>query len=137
MAKTLQIEIVTHSGIAYQGEVDSLVAPGIEGYFGMLPRHAPLIAELAIGDLRLRQGTRWTHFAIGGGILHLRDGRVVVMADSAELATDIDVDRARQAEQRARGRLALRRAADIDNRRAEIALARAVNRLRVASMPPD
>jgi F-type H+-transporting ATPase subunit epsilon len=132
MAKKLHIEIVTHDGIVFQGEADSLVAPGVAGYFGMLPHHAPLIAELGIGDLRLRQGAHWRHIAISGGILHIRDGRVVVMADAAELAQDIDVTRARQAVERARQRLTRRRAPDIDTNRAEVALTRAVNRLRVA-----
>jgi len=137
MAKQLQIEVVTHDGITFQGEADGLVAPGVQGYFGMLPHHAPLIAELGIGDLRLRHGNLWTHFAVTGGILHIRDGQVVIMADAAEPAQEIDVARAREAAARARERLARRREADVDTRRAEVALTRAMNRLRVAGAPLD
>ena len=137
MAKKLQIEIVTHDGIVFQGEADSLVAPGQEGYFGMLPHHAPLIAELSIGDLRLRTGDTWTHIAVSGGILHIRDGQVVIMADAAEPAQDIDVTRAEQAAERARQRLTTRTAPDLDAQRAHAALMRALNRLRVATTPPN
>lgn len=134
MAKQLHIEIVTHDGVTFEGDADGLIAPGVDGYFGMLPHHAPLIAELGIGDLRIRRGDNWQHFAVSGGILHLRDAQVVVMADSAEPATAIDVERAREAAQRARERLAQRRNSEIDAQRAEIALTRALNRLRVAEV---
>lgn len=130
MRTKLSIEIVTHDGIAYQSEADGLVAPGVDGYFGLLPRHAPMIAELGIGDLRVRHGTEWEHFALAGGILHIRDGNVVIMADTIEKAAEIDLDRARAAAERARQRLTTR-APDVDLRRAEIALVRAMNRLRV------
>lgn len=132
MANELHIEIVTHDGVTFQGDADGLIAPGVDGYFGMLPHHAPLIAELGIGDLRVRRGERWEHFAVSGGILHLRDGQVVIMADAAEPAGAIDIDRARQAADRARERLEQRRSADVDTNRAEVALVRALNRLRVA-----
>lgn len=131
MRTKLSVEIVTHEGVAYQGEADGVVAPGVDGYFGMLPRHAPMIAELGIGDLRVRHGTEWQHFALAGGILHIRDGAVVIMADTIEKADEIDIERARAAAERARQRLASR-AADTDLRRAEISLVRALNRLRVA-----
>lgn len=132
MAKHLSVEIVTHDGVVFSGDADGLVAPGLDGYFGMLPNHAPLIAELGIGDLRLRHGQKWEHFAISGGILHLRDGQALVMADAAEAATAIDIQRAEEAAERARQRLAQRGSAGIDVTRAEIALTRALNRLRVA-----
>ena len=130
MRTKLSVEIVTHEGVAYQGEADGLVAPGTDGYFGLLPRHAPLIAELGVGDLRLRHKDQWEHFALAGGILHVRDGEVVIMADTIEKADAIDVDRARGAADRARERLTTR-TPDTDLRRAELSLLRAVNRLRV------
>ena len=130
MHTKLSVEIVTHEGVAYQGEADGLVAPGVDGYFGLLPRHAPMIAELGVGDLRLRHGAQWEHFALAGGILHVRDGAVVIMADTIEHATQIDVERARASAERARQRLASR-PPDVDLRRAELAMLRALNRLRV------
>jgi F-type H+-transporting ATPase subunit epsilon len=132
MANQLHIEIVTHDGITFEGEADGLIAPGTDGYFGMLPHHAPLIAELGIGDLRVRLGSDWRHFAISGGILHLRDSRVLIMADAAEPSDAIDLERARAAMDRAKQRLAHRGAGDIDMQRAEVALVRAINRMRVA-----
>jgi len=139
MPKQLHIEIVTHDGVTFQGDADGLIAPGHDGYFGMLPHHAPIIAELGIGDLRVRRGEQWSHFAVSGGILHLRDSDVVVMADTAEPAAEIDVERARRAADRARERLGQRRKIEIDTARAEIALMRALNRLHVAefSTPGD
>jgi F-type H+-transporting ATPase subunit epsilon len=133
MRTKLSVEIVTHEGIAYQGEADGVVAPGVEGYFGLLPRHAPMIAELGIGDLRVRHGSDWVHFALAGGILHIRDGAVVIMADTIEKADQIDIDRARAAAERARQRLTSR-PPETDLRRAEISLVRALNRLRVAGV---
>lgn len=130
MRTKLSIEIVTHEGVMYQGEADGLVAPGTDGYFGLLPHHAPMIAELGVGDLRLRHQDQWAHFALAGGILHVRDGEVVIMADTIEKAEEIDFDRARAAIERARDRLASR-TPDTDLRRAELSLLRAVNRLRV------
>ncbi|MEN6304147.1 MAG: ATP synthase F1 subunit epsilon, partial [Armatimonadia bacterium] len=112
------MEIVTPEGPIYTGEVDGLVAPGINGYFGLLPNHAPLIAELGIGDLRLRQGTEWQHFAVAGGMLHIRDGKVTIIGDAVERAADIDIKRAEQAAERARERLARRLELDIDPVRA-------------------
>ncbi|MEN6400739.1 MAG: F0F1 ATP synthase subunit epsilon [Armatimonadia bacterium] len=135
MHKQLHVEIVTPEGPIYTGEVDGLVAPGINGYFGLLPNHAPLIAELGIGDLRLRQGTEWQHFAVAGGMLHIRDGKVTIIGDAVERAADIDIKRAEQAAERARERLARRLELDIDPVRAEIALVRALNRLKVAGRP--
>lgn len=132
MRKTLTVEMVTPEGVVFAGEVDGLIAPGVDGYFGLLPNHAPIVAELGIGDLRARQGTKWQHFAVSGGILHLREGEVTVIGDAVERATDIDVERARTAADRARERLARHAELDIDPIRAELALMRAVNRMRVA-----
>ncbi|MEN6547494.1 MAG: F0F1 ATP synthase subunit epsilon [Armatimonadia bacterium] len=135
MHKQLHVEIVTPEGPIYTGEVDGLVAPGINGYFGLLPNHAPLIAELGIGDLRLRQGTEWQHYAVAGGMLHIRDGKVTIIGDAVERAADIDIERAEQAAERARERLARRLELEVDPVRAEIALVRALNRLKVAGRP--
>lgn len=135
MHKQLHVEIVTPEGPAYTGEADGLVAPGVEGYLGLLPNHAPLIAELGIGELRLRHGKDWEYFAIAGGMLHLREGQVTIIGDVVERAADIDVERAEQAAERARERLARRQTAEVDPLRAEVALMRALNRLRVADKP--
>lgn len=136
MADSLAVEIVTQEGLVYQGVVDSLVAPGLDGYFGTLPHHAPIIAELGIGELRLRQGASWQQFALSGGIFHLAERRAIVMADAVEPVDGIDVERAREAVKRARERL--NQSHDdhsIDVTRAHLALMRALNRLRVVGAP--
>ena len=136
MADRLHVEIVTQEGVVYEGQVDSLVAPGVSGYFGTLPHHAPLIAELTVGELRLREAEGWQQFAISGGIFHLAERRAIVMADAVEPVAGIDVERARAALRRARERLQPgRRPPNLDVGRAQLALARALNRLRVAGAP--
>jgi F-type H+-transporting ATPase subunit epsilon len=112
--------------------IQSLVAPGVEGYFGVLARHAPMVAELTTGELSVlnEQGER-DFFAISGGYLEVGMDRVVVLADASEAAEEINLDRARAAERRARERLAGQQR-EVDMTRAESALRRAINRLRVA-----
>ena len=137
MRGKLSVEIVTQEGVPYQGEVEGVVAPGVGGYFGVLPRHAPLIAELGVGDLRLREGAEWEHFALAGGIFHVRDGVAVVLADAVEAAEEIDVQRAQEAHGRAIHRLRLAKGGpDVDVERAKAALMRALNRLRIAGAKP-
>lgn len=132
MALTLYVQIVTPEGVIFAEEAEGLIAPGWDGYLGMLPRHAPLIAQLGIGEVRIRQNNQWRYFAVSGGVLQFRQGRALILADAAEEACNIDVARAEQAAQRAQQRLAHRRDPQIDVARAEAALRRALNRLHVA-----
>lgn len=111
--------------------VSSLVAPGSEGYFGVLARHARMVAELGIGELRIVEeegGQRL--FALSGGFLDVGEEGVTLLADTAEEAGEIDVARARAAKERAQQRVR-QREADTDVHRAEVALRRALNRLHV------
>jgi len=112
--------------------ISSLVAPGVDGYFGVLARHAPMVAALAAGELSLadEQGRR-RFFALGGGFLEVAWDEVTILADAAEPAVEIDVARAHVAEGRARQRLASHDP-HVDVARAEAALRRALNRLRIA-----
>lgn len=133
MPATYRLEIVTQHGVSFDGHVESLRAPGAEGSFGVRPGHAPMIAELTIGAILVRDAARAERvFACSGGILEVSPTGVVVLADAIEESAEIDVERARQAEERARDRLRQRSSPDIDTLRAEIALARALNRLRTA-----
>lgn len=136
-AGKLQVEIVTPQGVVYRGEADGVVAPGVEGYFGVLPRHAPTIAELGVGEVRVRHDRNWERYAISSGVMHIRDRTAVIMAEAIEPAESIDVERARRAAERARERLRLRLGADVDVQRAQFALARALNRLKVAGAGID
>jgi F-type H+-transporting ATPase subunit epsilon len=97
----IHVEIITQERQVYSDDVDIVVAPGIEGEMGILPNHAPLITTLSVGQLRLRKGEEEEHFAIGGGVLEVRPDKVVVLADSAEVADEIDVTRAEAARERA------------------------------------
>lgn len=126
-----RLEIVTAERSVYSDEVDLVVAPGTEGELGILPRHAPLLTALSYGDLRIRKGSEEFDIAVGGGFLEVRTDKVVVLADMAERAEEIDVARAETARQRAQEQIALGpNVADLI--RAEAALRRAETRLRVA-----
>lgn len=127
----LRLEVVTAERNVFDGDVDSVVAPGIEGELGILPRHAPLLTILQPGELRVRTGPEEFGLAIGGGFMEVRDDRVLVLADSAERTEEIDLERARAAEERARTLLAERRPG-VDLAAAQTALRRSQVRLRVA-----
>ena len=136
--QSLQVEIVTPEGGVYKGAVEMVVVPGVEGELGVMRHHQPLVTLLAVGETRLNLPDGQNEYvATGIGYAQVLFDRVLVVADQAELAGAIDVERARAAEERARARLALRgdpaAKAEVDFYRAEQALKRAMNRLRVAS----
>lgn len=126
-----QLEVVTAEHSVYSDEVDMVTVPGIDGELGILPHHAPLLTTLSFGELVIQKGRDETIVAIGGGFLEVRPDKVVVLADMAERAEEIDVTRAEEARRRAQERLALP-AMQADLMRAESALRRAETRLRVA-----
>lgn len=97
----LLLEIVTPEKLAFSEEVDSVQVPGIEGELGILPHHAPLVSMLGVGELRIRRGGTEESFAIAGGFLQVRPDKVVVMAETADLASEIDLDRAQEARREA------------------------------------
>ncbi len=128
----LHVEIVAPGGRVFQGEAESVGAPGVEGAFQVLTDHAPMIAAFEVGPLFVDPsgGERIT-FATSGGFLEVLDNTVTVLAETAEPEDQIDVERARSAEARAREHIS--RAEDTaERRRAERDLERARNRLRVA-----
>jgi F-type H+-transporting ATPase subunit epsilon len=97
----LRLEVVSQHEELFSGEVDVVLAPGTEGQLGILPNHAPLIAQLAIGELVARSGDEEYAFAVHGGFLHVLPEDVIVLADVAERVEEIDIERAEQARQRA------------------------------------
>jgi F-type H+-transporting ATPase subunit epsilon len=127
----LSIEVVTPNRIVYCGEVQMVRAPGGRGSFQVLPMHAPLLSTLTVGelDLRVADGQERT-LAVSGGFIEVMDDRVTVLAEAAEFAEEIDMERAEHAIVRAREHLAMKE--EIDKERAEAALHRAINRLRIA-----
>jgi F-type H+-transporting ATPase subunit epsilon len=128
----LLLEIVTPERLAYSDEVDSVVLPGSEGELGVLPHHAPLVTTLGAGELRIRKGGQEETFAVFGGFLQVRPDKVVVMAESADLSAEIDLEKAREARAAAEKALesGFHEAADLSAARA--ALQQALLRIRVA-----
>ena len=133
MADRLTLEVATPSRLVVSEAVDEVVVPGIEGYFGVLPGHAPLLSTLGIGELTYRSGREESHLAIAGGFAEVRNDKVIVLADSAERPDEIDRARAERARDRAERRLGGRSQEEIDYVRCASALARALTRLQVAS----
>lgn len=127
----LQLEVVTAERVVFSDEVDRLVAPGLEGALGILPRHAPLMSVLGIGELRITRGAEVTELAIGGGFMEVLNDRVTVLADSAERADEIDEARAEEAIQRAQRALSERGSAQ-SSAVFDASLRKAQIRLRVA-----
>lgn len=127
----LYVEIVAPDGHVFQGEAESVRAPGVEGSFQVLTDHAPMLAAFDVGPLFVTtdSGERVV-FATSGGFLEVLNNTVTVLAETAEPAEEIDVERARQAEARALEYLE-RGGDDADRQRAERDLERARNRLRV------
>ena len=123
---------MTPERVIYSDDVDAIIAPGVEGQLGILPHHAPLITMLQPGELRVRKGEEETCIAIYGGFLEVRPDRVIVLADAAERAEEIDVARAEEAKRRAEQQMASRVLTEVDKAQAEAALRRSLVQLKVA-----
>ena len=106
MARTLIAEIVTPEKIVYTNEVEMVVAPTIDGEIGVLPLHAPLVGALKAGEVRVKIGEAIEWFAVSGGYVQVHEDKVIILADDAEIASQIDVERARQALKLAQERIA-------------------------------
>jgi F-type H+-transporting ATPase subunit epsilon len=117
--------------MVFSEDVDLVVAPGVEGELGILPHHTPLMTMLQPGELRVKKGGEEVSLAVSGGFLEVRPDRVIVLADAAERAEEIDLARAEEAKRRAQERLS-RHTPDIDAARAEAALRRSLARISVA-----
>lgn len=131
--KTLVLEVVTPDRQVIQTDADIVVLPGVQGQFGVLVNHIPFLSALEIGEMYYRKGSQMEYLFIGGGFAEVTGEKVTVLADSAELGKEIDVERARRARERAEKRLAAGRAAEIDWARAEAALRRSIARMKAAS----
>ncbi len=128
----LRLDIVTVERLVYSEDVDMVIAPGIEGQLGILPHHAPLLTALTFGELQVKRGDEVESFAIGGGFMEVQPDHVVVLADTAERAEEIDLARAEAARRRAEERLRARSRNDVDFARAHAALRRSLTRIKVA-----
>jgi F-type H+-transporting ATPase subunit epsilon len=130
----IQLEVVTPERLVLSTEVDEISAPGALGYFGVLPGHTPFLATLGVGEVGYRIGNQWEYLAITWGYAEVLPNKVTLLTETAEMAEEIDIERAERAKRRAEERLRewSTTAADVDFDRASIALQRALLRLQVA-----
>ena len=132
MANNFILEIVTPARKVISKEVSSVVLPTSNGYMGILVNHAPLISSLGLGILKYKSEGKEEHVAVYEGFMEVSKNKVSIMADDAECAGEIDVERAKRAEESARENLKKRD--DVDTLQAEIALRKAIIRLRTARL---
>ncbi len=134
MGQQIRLEVVTPSGAKVDEDVDIVNAPGFGGDFGVLANHAPFLSTIRIGTLTYENGNKRESLMVSGGFCEVSNNKITFLVESAEAGTDIDVDRAMKAKERAEKRLnqSAQQTEELNRRRAEIALQRAVARLKVA-----
>ena len=137
----LRFELVSPKGSVFEGDVSMVVLPSVTGEMGIMPRHAPLVTQLSIGRLRaLTSEGKWLVFAVSEGFAKVQFNKVIVLADSAEEAEDIDLARVQKSLERALHRLEMYHQGtvpegeEVDPYREQLAIRRARNRLKVAEM---
>src|SRR5579859_2967615 len=131
MAQSLTLRVVTPERMVVETTAEELQIPGKKGYLGILPGHAPLITELAVGEITYRSGQETGRVAVAWGFAEVLPDKVTILAETAEKAEDIDVARAQRARDRAQERLT-KATQDLDYSRCQVALQRAETRLAVA-----
>ena len=132
LSRNFHVEIRTPEQLIYEGDVTSIRAPGVEGNFEILAGHLPFLTALDIGEIRIRESEAPQLMAISGGVFEVLRTGVTALVETAEWASEIDVERAENARERAQTELAAN-APDLNRPQTEAALARAKNRLKVSS----
>ena len=132
MAEKLTLEVVTPDRKILSTEADVVVLPGVEGQFGVLYGHVPFLSALDIGEMYYRDAGKIEYLSVSGGFAEVTGQKVTIVAESAELGKEIDIERAKRAIERAEKRLAMSRTENVDWVRAEAALRRAMMRMKVA-----
>ena len=134
MAQQIRLEVVTPRGAKVSEDVDIVTAPGFGGDFGVLANHAPFLSTIKIGTLTYENGKERKTLMISGGFCEVSNNKVTFLVESAEFGSEIDVERAMRARERAEKRLAqaTQHEEDFNRKRAEVALQRAIMRLKVA-----
>ena len=130
--KTVTVEVVTPTRMVARDEVEEVIAPGAEGYFGVLGGHLPFMSTLKSGELAYRKNGTWRYLAISWGYAEVLPQTVIILAEAAEKAEEIDIARAQRARDRAVERMARWGDESIDVLRAQVSLARALTRIEVA-----
>jgi F-type H+-transporting ATPase subunit epsilon len=131
MSEPIKLEVVTPDKLVLSEDVDIVVATGTEGEFGVLRNHIPFLSTLQEGELRYRQGNKLEYLAVSGGFAEVLPDKVTILAEAAELAREIDIDRAKRARERAEERLRQAKREETDYVRAEASLRRSLIRLKV------
>jgi F-type H+-transporting ATPase subunit epsilon len=133
-AETMTLQIITpERSVMKDVSTEAVVIPVTDGSMGILHNHAPMVATLRVGVLRYKAGGSYKRVALNGGFMELSHNNITVLADSAEIGESVDVMRAQEARKRAEARLR-EKASNLDRARAEIALRRAMTRLRAAGV---
>lgn len=127
---TFLLEIVTPERKVFAEQVNMVVVKGVEGELGILPQHIPLVTPLKIAPVHIKQGSTDIYIAVSGGFMEVGIDKVIILAESAELPGDIDLERAKTAKARAEGRIN-DKVEHIDFHRAEMALQKALMRINV------
>jgi len=130
--KELLLEVVTPDRMVLSTQAEVVVLPGAEGQFGVLPGHIPFLSALEIGEMYYKAGGKTEYLAVSGGFAEVTGEKVTIVAESAEVGREIDVERARRAQERAEKRIAAGKTAEIDWARAEAAMRRSLMRMKVA-----
>ncbi|MDQ0160610.1 F0F1 ATP synthase subunit epsilon [Alkalibacillus salilacus] len=130
--KTLTVSVVTPDGPVLEDSYDMVSVRAESGELGILPGHIPLVAPLTISAVRLKKEGNTDLVAVSGGFLEVRPDKVTILAQAAEKPSEIDVDRAKSAKQRAEQRLNVTKSDEVDFNRAKLALNRAINRIDIA-----
>jgi F-type H+-transporting ATPase subunit epsilon len=136
MADRLKLELATPTRLVVSGEADEVVVPGVEGAFGVLPGHAPLLSLIGTGEVMYRTGREEHYLTVSGGFAEVGPDHVTILTESAERPEEIDPGRARAAAERAEQRLRAPSIEETDVDRAISALARARARLQTAARRP-
>jgi F-type H+-transporting ATPase subunit epsilon len=131
--KKFQLDIVTPSSTVYSGEVLSFTAPGVVGNFQVLFNHAPLLSAVGVGEVKITDADgKLIRYAISGGFVEVKANKVILLAESAESESEINLERAEKAKARATERL-IKKKSEVDFDRAQLSLFRSINRLKIAS----
>ena len=130
--KELLLEVVTPDRLVLSTQAEVVVCPGVEGQFGVLPGHIPFLSALEIGEMYYKAGGKTEYLAVSGGFAEVTGEKVTIVAESAEKGREIDLDRAKRAQERAEKRLVTAKTAEIDWARAEAAMRRSLMRMKVA-----
>jgi F-type H+-transporting ATPase subunit epsilon len=133
-ARTFDLSVVTPEGAAFEGEAEMVIVPGAAGEIGVLARHAPLVAMLKAGEIRVKSAGEWQSFAAGPGYFKVQQDRAIALVDDAVRAEDIDVEVARREAEEAREALERAEAGDeeVDRWKLEQRLNHAENKIAVA-----